>query len=70
MMFARHDAREAGWADDVEFFAAVMDRAKEEAASLGDYAAERLLSEVRQAIEGSPKVEVIRAVDGDADMPG
>jgi hypothetical protein len=60
MMFARIDARQAGWTDDGEFIEAVMERAKQDAKHLDDYGAEKLLSEVRQALEGCPKVEVIR----------
>jgi hypothetical protein len=56
MMMARVDAREHGWTDDRDFNRAVMDRAKEEAATMDDYSAERLVSEVRQALESGPRI--------------
>jgi len=55
MMFARVDAAHLGLTDD-QFNEAVMERAKREAASLDGYAAEKLVSEVRRALESGPRV--------------
>lgn len=58
MMFVREDARHLGLSYD-QFRRAVMDRAKAEAATMDDHAAEELLSEVRRAIEEAPTVVVV-----------
>jgi hypothetical protein len=59
MMFARADAGHLGLSGR-EFNEAVLERAKQDARHLDDYAAEKLLSQVRQALEGGPRVETIR----------
>jgi hypothetical protein len=61
LMFARENAKEAGWVDDRKFTEAVWARAHEEAADLDDIAAESFIDRVRKAIEACPRI---------VDLPG
>ena len=56
LMNARLDAREILGLTDEEFDSAVFARARTDAATMGDHAAEPLLSEVRQALEDGTRL--------------
>jgi hypothetical protein len=58
MMMVAYKAAKAAEMTMDEFAHAVLERAKREAARLDDFAAETLVSGVRQALEGAPRIVV------------
>ena len=64
MMEARSDVRDVLGLSDEDFNSAVLERARSEASTMGDYPAERLLSEVRRALAGPTELDLAELTRG------